>query len=281
MFSARSILSLAVVLACTAPSAWAAVESPEVLAGVQAYRDLEYDRAIDVLQKAVRQSLTREEKLAAFKTLALCHVAVDKRELAVRDFENVLRIDDSFELDRTSSPRERAALEEAKTRVATGTSDKSGLRDVASLRPEVTPPSPKAGTPVRVRVTYPGGMAEKLSLFYRTRGLGVYNRLVGTGDPTGRFDLTVPGPKVQAPGLEYYMVALDDSGASVAKAGTLSRPLLVPVIEIKKPAYKKGWVWGVVAGVVVVAGAGVATALVLTRPTVSSTAPSTVTIMPY
>jgi hypothetical protein len=279
MFAARLVVLVAVV--CSSAVAGATVDSPEVLAGEAAFRDLEYDRAIEILQKAVRQTLTREEKVAAYKTLALCHVAVDKKELAIVDFENVLRVDESFELDRTSSPRERAAFEEAKARVAMGQVETNrGARELTRLRPQVTPAQPRAGDAVHMRVYYPGGMAEKLGLFYRTRGLGLYNRMQVGGDSAGHFELTVPGARVQAPGLEYYMVALDENGASVAKAGSLPRPLLLSVTELHKPVFKRGWFWGVIGGLAL-AGAGVATAVVLTRPTVSSTTPTSVTLMPY
>src|SRR6266540_2790944 len=112
MIAARRVTLVLVLLLAAVSTARAAVESPEVLAGVAAYRELDYDRAIEILQKAVRQTLTREEKTVAYRTLALAYVAADKREPAIRAFVNVLRIDESFELDRTSSPRERAAFEE-------------------------------------------------------------------------------------------------------------------------------------------------------------------------
>jgi hypothetical protein len=272
MFSLRMIFFLAVVLVSSA--ARATVESPEVLAGIAAYNDLDYERAVELLQKAVRQTLTREEKIAAYKTLAFCHVAMNKKTLAIADFETVLRIDDSFELDRTRSPRERAAFEQAKARFATGQGESREARSLTALRPEVAPPSQQAGFPVKLRVHYPGGLADQLDLFYRTRGLGVYNRLSSKGDNGGHFELTVPGPRVQAPGLEYYMVALDESGASVAKAGSLARPLSVNVFEIKKPIYKRAWFWALMGGIVAV---GVGTTIaVLYWPTNPS-----VTIMPY
>src|SRR5690242_17248122 len=126
MFLARLLGACFIVLACT--TARAAVESPEVLAGVAAYNDMDYEKAIELLQKAVGQTLTREERVVANRTLASCHVAVNKPELAIVDFENVLRIDEAFELDRTTSPRERAAFEEAKTRVAMGTVEPRGGR---------------------------------------------------------------------------------------------------------------------------------------------------------
>jgi hypothetical protein len=279
MFARHRVVSLAVVMAMVAP-AYAAVESTEVLAGVQAYKDLEYERAIELLQKALRQTLTREEKIVALKTLGLSHIAVDRTEAAIKDFAALLRIDDTFDLDRTSSPRERAAFEEARARFATGQVEGLRGRELPLLRPEVAPPKPKAGQPVKLSVVYPGGMLEKLNLFYRTRGLGIYNRQVTTGDANGRFELTVPGTRVEAPGLEYYMVGLDDTGASVAKAGSLPRPLTINIAAIPKPVYKKGWFWGLMIGIAV-AGAAAGTAVYLTRSTVGPSTPGSVTIAPY
>jgi hypothetical protein len=276
----RALLFFALICG-TAGVARAEVDSPDVLAGVAAYNDLDYDKAIDRLQKALRTTLTRQEKLVAYKTLASCHYALGKRDLAVLDFQNVLRIDDAFELGRGSPPAERAALEVAKARVATGrVPSGADTHALTPLKPEVTPKTPLSGKPVSMRVFYPGGLADKMSLFYRTRGFGIYNRLEAAGDTAGHFSLTVPAAQVQAPGIEYYLVAFDDSGASVAKAGSLARPWLIDVSLSRKPIYKRGWFWGVFTGVLV-AGAGVATALVLTRNQVTSTTPTTVTVSPF
>ena len=86
---------------------------------------------------------------------------------------------------------------------------------------------------------------------------------------------------MQPPALEYYLVVLDDSGASVALAGTLGQPLGVDVQARKRPVYTKGWFWGVLGGVAVV-GAGVATAVVLsTRSSISASTPATISIQPH
>ena len=86
---------------------------------------------------------------------------------------------------------------------------------------------------------------------------------------------------VEAPALEYYLVVLDENGASVALAGTLGQPLAVDVEGRKRPVYVKGWFWGVMAGVAVV-GAGVATAVVLsTRSSISASTPATISIQPH
>ncbi len=275
----RKLTSIALLcLLCCATRARADVESPEVLAGVAAYNGLEYEKAITVLRQALNSTLTREEKMVAYKTLAFSYFATGNRAQAIVYFVNVLRIDENFELDRSSPPAERAAFEEAKAEVATGAGGTAGSHHALSaLNPKITPPRPIQGQTVRMQVDYPGGLAERMSLFYRPRGVGLYQRSIVGGDVGGRFDLTIPGTRVVYPGMEYYIVALDEGGASVARAGSLSFPLAFDVRDSKKPVYKKGWFWGMMTGIVV-AGAGVATALVLVH---NSTLPTSVTVSPY
>jgi hypothetical protein len=138
----------------------------------------------------------------------------------------------------------------------------------------------KEGQALSVTGAYPGGLANHIELFYRTRGDNVYAKTTAPVDPAGHFDVTIPGMQVKAPAVEYYLVVLDDSGASVAAGGSLGQPLDLAVQGRKKPVYTKGWFWGVLAGAAVVAG-GVATAVALsTRSNITPTTPATVTIQP-
>jgi tetratricopeptide (TPR) repeat protein len=277
-------LILALLLLLPLPLRAVEIDSDLVKQGIAAYNDLEYPRAIQLLQKALQETLTRGEKIVTYQTLAFAHVALDKPEAAIMDFENLLHIDERFELDRTISPRVRAVFEEAKARVATGQAidgtTTAAPRPIVPLAPRLLPTRPREGQPIDVRVVYPGGLAVKLDLFYRTRGASVYSKLSTPGDAAGRFEATIPGMDVHAPALEYYAIALDDSGASVAHAGALGLPLFVDVEGRKRPVYARGWFWGVIGGVALV-GAGVATAVALSsRSTVSPTTPATVTISP-
>src|SRR3954447_1587743 len=138
----------------------AAIESDLVKQGIAAYNDLEYPRAIELLRKALQETLTRDEKIVTFQTLAFAHVALGKHDDAVKDFESLLHIDGSFELDRTISPRVRAVFEEARGRVATqGPSKSTGGHELTALHPEVTPARIKEGQAVTVEAAYPGGVA--------------------------------------------------------------------------------------------------------------------------
>jgi tetratricopeptide (TPR) repeat protein len=268
------------VIAAARP-AQAAIESDLVRQGIAAYNDLEYPRAIELLHKALRESLTRDEKIVTYQTLAFAHVALGKHDDAVGDFENLLRIDGRFELDRTISPRVRSVFEVARGKVATtGTIGSDNGRALPELTPQV-PVRVKEGAAITVAAAYPGGVASSVELFYRTRGQNVFAKLKAPVAPGGGFEVTVPGMHVAAPALEYYLVVLDENGSSVALAGTLGAPLAVDVEGRKKPVYVKGWFWGVIAGVAVV-GAGVATAVVLTtRSNISSSTPATISIQPH
>jgi hypothetical protein len=117
-------------------------------------------------------------------------------------------------------------------------------------------------------------------LFYRTQGTDDY--LSVNMEPKGKnlYTVIIPGPEVKEPGVEYYIQAADEAG-NIALRGFSFSPLAVAVApgapgqkdealtekvfpsEDKetafrtddageKPWYKKGWVWGVIAGVVVI-----------------------------
>jgi tetratricopeptide (TPR) repeat protein len=281
MVRLRAVIACCVI-AVAAPAAHAAIESELVRQGIAAYNDLEYPRAIDLLHKALQETLTRDEKIVTFQTLAFAHVALGKHDDAVKDFESLLRIDGRFELDRTISPRVRSVFEEARGRVATqGPTAGAGGHELAALHPMVTPARIKEGEAVTIAAAYPGGVASSVELFYRARGRDVFAKLKSPVDTAGNFSVTVPGMHVESPALEYYLVVLDENGASVALAGTLGQPLAVDVVGRKRPVYTKGWFWGVIGGVAVV-GAGVATAVVLTtRSSVSSSTPATISIQPH
>jgi len=261
-----------------AASAEAAIESDLVKQGIAAYDDLDYQKSIDLLNKALAETLTKEEKVATYKTLGFAHVAVDKPDEAQKDFEQLLTVDASFQMDRTVSPRVRVVFEKAQARIATTGLPTSEGR--SGIRPELSPRAPREGQPIAIRVAYPGGMASRMILFHRTRGQNRFSQVearpVGAG---GLFQTTVPGIGVLPPAFEYYINLVDESGAGVASAGTLGRPLAVDVIAKPRPVYTKGWFWGVIGGVAV-AGV-VAGVLAATLPThIGPDTPATLTIKP-
>jgi hypothetical protein len=276
----RGPARIAFVLCCVAAAARAApeaIDSETVRQGLAAYDDLDFARAVERLETALsREALTRAEKSAALRTLGFAHVALDDAQAARRDFERLLALDPQATLDRTISPRIRKVFEEARARVATGQAKGAGSA-LPELAPEIAPARPRAGQPLAVQVAWPGGVAQQVALYHRVRGQALFST-VTAAEQGGRFALTVPGLDVQAPGIEYYLVALDEAGAPVAAAGSLGAPLSLDVAARPKPVWKRAWFWGVLGGVVAAGVAATVAALLLTQ--VSPDTPATVTILP-
>jgi hypothetical protein len=250
-------------------TARAEVDSPLVKKGLAAYGELDFQHAIDLLEQARNESLTREEKILTYRTLGMARVALGQNDLARTDFAHLLHVDPSYELDRTVAPKVRAIFEEAKAQVAQSGKLAGALPPVS---PSLAPVAAREGKPLEVRVDYPGGVARKMTVYYRASGTAAFSRVTVAG-ATGRFAATIPGGDVRAPALDYHVVLLDDSGASVAAAGTIGMPLSIAVGRAPRPVYKRGWFWGVLGGVAAAGAVAAGVALGLPR---SNTAPVTV-----
>src|SRR6478672_4830161 len=224
--NAIALLTVAAVMAAPL-AARADIDSALVKQGLAAYASLDYARAISALEQARKESLTRDEKIATYRTLGMAYVAVGQPGPAKVCFQHLLRIDPSIELDRSVAPKVRAVFEEAKAEAAT--SAHAMAPALPSLSPSVEPAAPKQGRPVTVHVVYPGGVARKMTVYFRKPGDAQFSREVVAAAPSGAFDATVPGLAVQPPSLEYHVVLLDDAGASIAAAGSLGQPLSVGV----------------------------------------------------
>jgi hypothetical protein len=268
------------VLLLLSTIAQAAVESELVTQGVAAFQAAEFDQCVDVLGRALAESLTRDEKVVAYRTLAFCHSALDHANEARAAFVQLLRVDEKTELERSVAPKVRVLFEEARAAIATGEAapEQSNEPVLPSLHPDLTPPRGNEGHAVTVSVSYPGGSAQELQIFYRSRGQVRYQTQKTGAQSDGRFDLVVPGSDVKAPALELYLTALDGHGAAVARAGNFAEPLVLEVAAppVKKP--KRLWVWGVVAGALMAAGLAVGLGVGLTSAA-NSRSPADVTII--
>ncbi|MDB4970465.1 MAG: Tetratricopeptide repeat protein [Myxococcales bacterium] len=266
------VLVLALVLlSIPAGPARAEIESALVKKGIAAYTELDYGKAITLLEQARNESLTREEKIITYRTLGMAYVAMGQLGPAKIDFQRLLRVEPTATLDRSVAPKVRAVFEEAKSEAATSVHGVAPA--LATVNPTVSPTAPREGRPVVVRASYPGGVAKKMVVYFRKAGDASYSRATVEGAPDGSFEATVPGLAVQPPELDYHVVLLDDGGASIAAAGSLGAPISVAVTRQPKPVYAKGWFWGVIGGVA--AAGAIATGLALGLPR-SSSAPVTV-----
>ncbi len=266
-----SSLAVIVVVSLAAPGARADVDSPLVKQGVAAYDALDYARAVELLEQARSESLTREEKIVAYRTLALARVALGQQDAAREDFRHLLRVDPSATLDRSVAPKVRALFEEAKAEAAT--SGRALAPALPTVAPDVEPAAPREGRAVTVRVRWAGGVARKMTVYYRRSGEAPFSRATVDAAPDGAFVATVPGLHVAAPGLEYHVVLLDDAGASIAAAGSLGQPLSIAVTRAPKPVYARAWFWGVLGGVA--AAGAIAAGLAVGLPR-SNSAPVTI-----
>jgi tetratricopeptide (TPR) repeat protein len=269
---------LAAAVARAAPVHVEGIASEAVGQGLAAYDELDYARAVERLQTALaREALTRIEKSTALRVLGFAHVALDDLPAAREDFERLLALDPDVALDRTISPRIRKVFEEARARVATGQARPPTSGALPQLTPSLDPARPRAGRPLEVRVAWPGGVAAKVALYHRLRGEALYSTVTAS-EQGGHFALEVSGAEVQAPGVEYYLVALDEAGAPIAGAGSLGAPLSVEVAGRPRPVWKRGWLWGLLGGLVAAGAASGIVAWELTRPGPND--PATVTILP-
>jgi hypothetical protein len=249
-----------------APPARAEVESELVQQGVSAYENLDFEHAVELLNRALAESLTREEKIVAARTLAFAYAALGRADDARTAFVRLIHLDGSVELDRSVAPRVRALFEEARALVATGrAAPATGGAATPTLSPEVEPAHPVEGKPIAVRVAPPGGLARSVRLYHRVRGALSYSELESAAQG-GRFEMTIPGTSVRAPALEYYLTALGEDNVAIGRAGSLAEPLRVDVAAAKTPARKRAWIWGVVGGTLVAGAVATALAVTLTRP---------------
>jgi tetratricopeptide (TPR) repeat protein len=242
------------LLVAAAGSAYAASESDEdaLTRGLAAYEALDYRNAIRLLEEASHTSLTRDEQVQCYRTLAFAHASVGEPDAAREAFKRLLRVDPAAQLDRTVSPKLSAIFEQARAAV----SSVVGLQQVLPvITPTVTPPRPRGGEPLRIEIAYPGGAAADASLFHRVAGEVTYQKLSARGTGAGRFQFTLPPPAVRPPAIEYHVVVLDERGAALALAGSLARPLSLGVERKKVAWYRRGWTWGVIVGVAAAAGA--------------------------
>jgi hypothetical protein len=251
------IVSVMLLVALGSKRASAEVESDAVKSGVAAYDALEFARAVEILNQALSESLTREEKLVALRTLAFAYCALERTDDARTAFVRLLRIDPSTELPTSVAPRVRALFEEARARVATGPASEGESTPLPALRIEVRPEHPSEGATLSITAVAAGGLGRSAALFYRARGEQRYSEVRSEGRD-GRFQLTLPGSDVRAPAMEYYVTALDERRTPIARSGGLTEPLHLAVAVRKRPAYKRGWVWGVVGGVLAVGAAAAA-----------------------
>jgi hypothetical protein len=107
-------LALVGLLAFAAPSG-SATRDPDVGAGLEAYRQLDFDRAVVTLGRAlVRPDLSDFDRISALETLGFAYLILDDRVHAEESFHRLLDLDPAHEIPLASSPRLRSGFAAAR-----------------------------------------------------------------------------------------------------------------------------------------------------------------------
>src|SRR3954470_17222242 len=97
----RSAIIILVMVLAAPRIGRAEVESEAVQKGVAAYDALEFERAVQLLNAALGDSLTRDEKIITWRTLGFAYSALDRPADARGAFTRLLKIDPNADLDKS------------------------------------------------------------------------------------------------------------------------------------------------------------------------------------
>ncbi|WP_224240530.1 hypothetical protein [Hyalangium gracile] len=228
----------------------------------RSFEALEFDAAAAHFEAALREPGTRDERLRAWKGLALSTAFMGQSKKAQGYFEELLAIDPEAEVSRSLGPKIRKPFDAARKRMK-GT--------------------PRAALRVERR---DDGQVEAVleNALVSVTKVAVYVRLPGEAS----FQVTegeAPGPVVaQAPAVravEVYALALDSAQGALFEKGSASAPLRFDatqepppaVVAAREPVREEHLeeqprpVWPfVVGGVGLAVAAGVVTGIVLSQP---------------
>lgn len=260
---------LSCVLCClVAASAWGAERA--LVQAERAFDSLEFDVASAGFRDALREPGTREERIRAWRGLALSEAFMGEAAGARAAFESLLIIEPSAEVSRALGPKVREPFEAAREALR-------GRRGRLKL-------TRSEGGRVEARLEQPRPLAVELVLYVRQPGDATYREVRGRA--SGR--VSVAASPVRS--VDAYVVALDAAGGTLFEAGSARAPVhfeateaLLPVAsrsevrgDIAMEAFREGaveaqegrgsrvWPW-VVGGVGVVA-AGVVAGVLLAQP---------------
>jgi tetratricopeptide (TPR) repeat protein len=244
-----------------------AARNPDLDEGRRLFQQVEYEKAVAALKRALQGALAREERIEATLLLAKAYRGLDRPGDVRAALRELLKIDPGYRL---SPDREPPSLIAVLERV------REEMR-----RPE--PPAPARIEHVPVRVGYAGlGVTLKATIanlrpehrarvHYRRIGQLRYETVNLARREGDHFVATIPGtslaPQATDYLVEYYLSVTDALGEVVARAGSEERPFTLRVVAPARPAApvpaldqapswhrRYFWVW-LAVGVVVVGGA--------------------------
>jgi tetratricopeptide (TPR) repeat protein len=255
---------------------------PTIDRGIAQYNDLEYEQAIKTLEVALETPSEDKAKIVeGYKALALSYLALGKDDKTLEAFSKLLAIDPSYEFPATLSQQALALFNKARSALP---KDPPAALEV-KLDHEVDPLEPRPGAAISMTIAVtsdPDQRHRRVVVFHRTRGSSDFSSVWAVpAAETDKYSVTVSGSQVAGPAFEYYVVAVDESGAVVGELGSKTAPLALVISKSRggaaTPIYGKWWFWAGLGGAVV---AGIVIATTVAGDDAAGGASVTVTVNP-
>jgi tetratricopeptide (TPR) repeat protein len=180
---------------------------------------LEFDAASAAFQDALLEPGTREERLRAYKGLALSEAFMGQSKRAQAHFETLLTLDPNAEVSSSLGPKIRKPFNAALKKV----------RKLNLPRPVLKVERIKEGHVEAVLEDGPSLMTEVV-VYVRQPGEKAFKETVGPATEP----LLVPAPAVRA--VEAYAVARDSAKGILLEQGSAATPLRFDATEEPPPA---------------------------------------------
>ena len=233
--------------------------------GQELFDDQSYEESIQTLSAALmRPGTAKSDKIAVYRLLAYNYIILKRTEEADGAVRGLLVLDPSYELPESESPRFRDFFKQVRAKWES--EGKPGLEAEGApaagagtvVMKHSSPAQVDAGEAVSLTGTLddPKAIVSKVQLRYRAGSDGKFQSAKAKY-AMHKFSAEIPADAVEPPLVEYYLVALDESGLPVAGRGDAESPLRIAVPE-GATWYTSPWFWvpvsaAVVAGIVVTA----------------------------
>ena len=268
------------VLAAPAPAAaqQAKTATSLIQRGADLFDDQQYEESIQTLSAALmRPGTSKQEKVEVYRLLAYNYITLKRTDEADAAVRGLLVLDESFKLAPSESPRFRDFFDA--TRKKWESEGKPGKADESTGPAAEKPITMQHSSPAQVApaptvklsgpVAAPANRVRGGQLADRTGAKGKFLTTAATFS-MGRFSAQIPASAVQPPLVEYYLQGIDKGGLPVTSRGDAATPLRIAVPAPEGGSiFSSPWFW-IPAGVIIVGGA-VATALIVSQSSTTST----------
>lgn len=218
------------LLCCLGLSSGPAAAGGEAYQAVQLYRALEYTKALQAAQAALKLPIQEPAELVSiYRIQGLCQSALGKHERALESFRELLSIDPSFRMSPDVSPKLAAPFFQALAM----------SREQAGIR--LSHPSPEAGASLGgliLRATLesdPFALVKTIRLRFRPDAEAREKQMVARVEDLKTVAMKLPAD-LQARKLSYYFEAVNQHGAVLHRLGSRSQPRILEAKPLRVAA---------------------------------------------